>query len=86
MNTALKVLTAIVVILIFGGLFTEDMDNFLRHAFPAGMLAFAFLWVPFILFYRYDLKTHKRDEYREMLNRRGIKHHSEDTEEEDSRT
>ncbi len=77
MYTALKVLTITIAILIFGGLFFRESDTILRHAFPAGLLAFAFLWVPFILWYRYDLKTHRKDEYLEMLNRQGIKKNSD---------
>lgn len=72
MSTALKIITALVFSLIVGGIFTRDFENILRHAFPAGMLAFAFIWVPFVLFYRYDLKNHNREKYLEKLKKRGI--------------
>lgn len=72
MSTALKIISFIVFTLIVGGLFTRELDNFMRHAFPAGMLAFAFIWVPFVLFYRYDLKNHNRHKYLEKLKKRGI--------------
>ncbi|KAB2814015.1 hypothetical protein [Phaeocystidibacter luteus] len=73
MSIAARIITAIVFITIGVGFFTRDSETFLRHAFPAGMLAFAFLWVPFILFYRYDLKTNQREKYIAKLEKRGIK-------------
>lgn len=62
MKTALKIISATVATLLLVGIFTKDGEGTLSHAFPAGMLAFAFIWVPFFLFYRYDQKQIAKEE------------------------
>ncbi|TNE26289.1 MAG: hypothetical protein EP346_14045 [Bacteroidetes bacterium] len=57
MKTAVKIVSGLVALLLLVGILPTGEDNFTSHAFPAGMLAFAFLWVPLFLFYRYDSKN-----------------------------
>lgn len=68
MKAALKLISAFVGILILIGFFTREETSILRHALPAGMLAFAFLWMPFFLFYRYDQKTYQKEKREEAAN------------------
>lgn len=56
MKTALKIISSLTFLAIFLGIFTRGMEGWIGKLFPAGLALFAFLWVPFFLFYRYDTK------------------------------
>lgn len=72
MSTAVKITTGIVFLLLLGGAFTLHSESILHYAFPVGMLSFAFIWIPLVLFYRYDLKHNQREKYLEKLKSKGI--------------